>query len=487
MLVLSLLFLLLALRPLPSLEQEMRFWSTLLLVLHLIHLWIPLWPVWAGFWAVVILLYRTWRGCWQAGKALLAQLALALPFLLVASMPTRFIDAGRYYDQTVRWFEHGMLAGIGNFDLYLIQASAAHSFEALGNALIGQGQNELVPLLSSYLIARWMTDANKSFSWALGLCIALVWGVLVQFAQSSSPDLLLIALVLGGFPFKNRSLRWMLMLLFPLIKLYGVLLSLFLLFQHGKDWRNGLFWSLGLAFAAFKLVYLAGWLPFIGSLSLPWSISPESGEFIGQAASAEKPMNVGTFPIANIPLRIAEYISLCIYLFLLWHIYKMRKRSIILITQALLLALWIVLFPQARLLFPLILLQLLILIRHTHPFNKARFQLKWGVLGLGLLSALSPWSKLPITYNRWQNFTRYSGWEYVQWLKPHPLWTVAVSDQGQENGWIYYSPQEDQYCFDSAFPCRRFAARSFESLDSSSLSQPRLGSWGKLPYLYNKK
>ena len=194
MLLLVIMALLLLVRGFEKPAQEALFWGGVILVLHLVHLVRPLDTGTAVFWAVLILGSRLVGGRWPGWPALGRRLALMLPFLLVASMPTRFIDAGRYYNQTVRWFEEGVMAGLGNFDLYLIQASAGHSLEALGNALLAGGQNEVVPLVGALLLARGL----ERLSWRgpdvlLGL---LTMGVMTQFAQASSPDLLLVALLL---------------------------------------------------------------------------------------------------------------------------------------------------------------------------------------------------------------------------------------------------------------------------------------------------
>ena len=486
MLVLVSMALVLLVRGFEKPAQEALFWGGVILALHLVHLLLPMGTGMAVFWAVLILGSRLVGGRWPGWPALGRRLALMLPFLLVASMPTRFIDAGRYYNQTVRWFEEGLLAGLGNFDLYLIQASAGHSLEAVGNALLAEGQNEVLPLIAALLLARGL----ESLSWRGPdlMAAGLVMGVMTQFAQASSPDLLLVALLLAAGPAPPRWLRGLLMLLFPLIKLYGALYALWLWWPER---RSGWAWGAvagGGFLAGLKLVYLAGWLPGIGPLGLPWSITGAAGDFIGNAVGGAVALNPGRYEGGLGGLRTMETLGVGFFLLLwglvkLWHPGGWRSYFGAYGAHLLLLALWLWLFPQARILlilcFPLLLLPL-----QKGSFQKPDFSLKpWALfLLLGCFSALWPWQYFSWVEQRWQRFTRYSGYPAVHWATPAPLWQVATRRVDSAGGMPFYVPVGRQYCYDAAFPCRYYAARSYED-GSAPKTWPVRGEWKGIPYL----
>lgn len=486
MLVLISIALVLLVRGFEKPAQEALFWGGGILAIHLLHLVLPMGTGAAILWTVLILGSRLVWGRWPGWAALGRRLALMLPFLLVASMPTRFIDAGRYYNQMVRWFEQGLLAGLGNFDLYLIQASAGHSLEALGHALLAGGQNEVLPLVAALLLARGM----EGLAWRGPdlMTAGLVMGVMTQFAQASSPDLLLVALLLAAGPTPTRSLRVLLMLLFPLIKLYGALYALWLWWpERRKSWAWGALAGAGLL-AGLKLIYLAGWLPGIGPLGLPWSITGAAGDFIGKAVGGSEKLNPGHYEGGLGGLRTIETLGIGFFL-LLWGLGKLRHpgswRAYLgdYGSNLLLLLLWLWLFPQVRILLVLC-FPLLLMPRKGGTFLKAPFAFRpWPLfLLLGSFSALWPWQSFSLAGQRWQRFTRYSGYTEVRWGTPAPLWQVATRRVDSAGVMPFYVPVGRQYCYDAAFPCRYFEAHSYED-ESAPAAWPVVAEWKGIPYL----
>jgi len=304
MLLLILIFLGVHFKKLARLEHEILFWGFWLLLIHTLAFWGALNFVTALVIVVLMSSWRLYRGHWWSAPELGQMLLYALPFLLVGSMPNRFIDSGRYYNQTVRWLEIGLPRGLANFDLYLIQASAAHSWEALGNILSGTGQNELTTLLAAGLIARTLLELQP-FPKIVSPLLLMIFGFWVHFSQAASPDLLLLAFTFTLLKAQERS-KLFLILLLPLVKLQGALIALFLVVSF---WKSAYFKKslvilvISAILAAAKLIWLAGWLPVVGSLHLPWSITEAGATFISRSVTGHQGLNSGVYLSAFLRLR----------------------------------------------------------------------------------------------------------------------------------------------------------------------------------------
>lgn len=455
MLVLSLVFLSLALRPLGA-AAEWRFWLILVLVTQILGFSIGLsGPVAAGL-LLSGFVYRFWAGSWLPWKELLRYFFYALPFLLVASMPARFLDTGTYYNQSIRWFIAGVPAGLANLDLFLIQASAAHSFEALGTSLWGGlGGSSLGPVLASFLLVRRYRDLAGPLALDIALALLLFFG-LALFAQSPSPELLAMALMAGALgpkaPLQKAGDIGLLIVILLLIKLSFLIILPLLLWQKARQYPQLWAWTaLGLVLAAAKMIWLAGWLPLFGSLAyLPWAL-PEawtpllSLDGVGERMGAQGHYLWGYWRSADLGLIGL----LLIQLFLLRNFMPSDLWRLALLS----LLLGLVFMPQARLFLPLFLYYLLA----AWPADQTGGQRRWvlAIPMLALVWVLVPWQGY-LQAGRLQNFFQYGGWAQLGWLWPQPNWqlpTEAEQREGPRGSFTLHQPPSGQACFDSAFPC----------------------------------
>lgn len=430
-----------------------------LLTIHVLAFFIGV-----GFWLsccalLVLVLYRIFFSVRMSKEMIFQGAFLALPFLLVASMPTRFIDAGRYYDQSVRWFMHGIPAGLANFDLYFIQMSAVHSFEAVGNQLAQQGQNLLTPLISLLVLLRAFIEMKNKFNNPFFIfLLILFFGGAVHFFQTSSPDILLITLVTAIFlngDINKLSKQNVLLLgiLAPFLKLTALPITLLaaLWLLQLKAHRALLLLFLAMPLLLVKHIWLAGWLPVIGSVPVFWKIPANAASFISKSVAGYEEYNSKGYVFGR--FRLPDLLIGILYLFtLLSYIRLFGYKHILSIFALAFFIFWIIVYPQGRYILPFwfILLAQLSRISFTFTFNR-----RWtfvGVFVIGLLSTLINWTSY-FNDSRIVNFLSFSGYDYVAWIKPHPLWEVETEVKTLENDFQYHVPLNLYQCFDSPFPC----------------------------------
>jgi len=372
----------------------------------------------------------------------------------------------------------GLPRGLANFDLYLIQASAAHSWEALGNILSFTGQNELTTLLAAGLIARTLLEL-KPFPKLLSPLLLLIFGFWVHFSQAASPDLLLLAFTFTLLKAQERS-KLLLILLLPLLKLQGALIALFLVISF---WKSAYFkkslviLAISAILAAAKLIWLAGWLPVVGSLHLPWSITEAGATFISRSVTGHQGLNSGVYLSAFLRLRWLDSLVMLAHLSsLLLLFFGIRQHSpagakSFALRHLFLFGIWLLLFPQGRYLlgmWTLLFVDSATLLKTswTGFHNKPKLAL---TLGTGLLAALVPLQHLLPGNSRWQHFFDYSGFANIAWVKPHPLWQLPTRLHTLPGNFHFHVPKGPQYCFDSAFPCREWPGAAYGT-DSTALS-----------------
>lgn len=459
MVVISLLFALLTIRQFASVEQEVRFWSSFVLISHLVGFTLGLKPMVSATLLISFLGYRFIHGERGTLQSIRKQCIWALPFLLTASMPARFLDAGSYYDQSVRWFIQGIPAGLANLDLFLIQASAAHSFEALLTSLWGSwAGSSWTAIISTYLITRLLMAIRVSHPLHLVLPVLFLF-VFVHFAQTSSPDLLGVALFLPvlwpSHPLKNTTL-FLLLIALVLIKAtllpLALLLALRLARSQTKAWLSV---ALGTTLVLAKWVWTAGWLPIIGRLSpLPWAIPTQWSALLEGAYSPQRIGPIGLFVFGN--LRLSE---LVFFLFLMSLIIALRRQmhkgEIAILGIGVVYGLWIM--PQARLFLPLLVyLGALALIytgnRPCRLIPGKRTYLLPLAATLMVVLPIGQW----LPNGRLKDFYDFGGYANIHWMTPCPNWVIhteAQTKKGPEGSFNYHRPLDHPQCFDAAFPC----------------------------------
>lgn len=395
------------------------------------------------------------------GKVEWRTLILAIPFLLTASMPSRFLDAGTYYNQAARWFEVGVPTGIGNFSLFLMQASIAHSNEALVNVLLGVGQNEVSALLSIYFVTAALARKAQP-GWqhlVIGALLFIVW---VHFTQASNADFLLIAILVFVFwkrPYAERSSSELLvlMVLLPFIKPVGAALSVVLFVEWIFKRRFQGWWLLPLGGAVFilKRIWVSGRVPLLPNDTLPFAIPDAAIEYLAFRNTFYD------YPGRNLLPFNADLLILLVYLPVLYvFIRQYRGWQVWTYTfiHLVILSLWSVSYPAARYLFPFMVLMLI-------QLNSVRYGLPYrgfvvGCLVLGLVSVLPPWNAIAKT-PRSQRFLAYGGWKHIHWVKPAPLWSPETRPLNLDNDFVMYLPTENHKCFDAAFPCNTHGVHDY--------------------------
>lgn len=451
-------FVLISIWRFEKLEHELSYWAVLVILSQVAGYLMGL-----SFYTSILILstftvYRIWKARLAKKAEVISLLLLGLPFLFTASMPTRFLDAGRYYNQTVRWFIEGVPRGLANFDLYLIQGSGAHSLEALLTSLTKTGYDIFVPLISTYLIVRFIQRLlQEQANWLL---VVIIYLVLPHFAQTSSPDLLAMALAMSMVVSRNPAnlVIGLVSGTLLLVKLSFAPLALFFLFRMPSLKRlQGMLVFGGIAsLSFFKLIWTAGWLPAIGILPVEWSISSEQIEILSNATLGYSEGNRGQYIIDGYPWRWLD--TLLILGYVLLSIYYRRRistlESIFHFTIGLVALLFV---PQARFILPLLLVLIYSMGRSrggdlpVSPFLRQNISII--ALCIGLFSVLVPWHNF-IQSERIKHYLDYGGLGWVSWLTPTPNWVIETKEyQLGDERFIYYTPVEDFQCFDSQFPC----------------------------------
>lgn len=478
MIILILIFTLLWVKKLSTPFEEAIYWSIIILGVHIsafiwkIDIYITV------IWLAVIVVSRGSLGHWTSRKDYFKGLILSLPFLAVASMPTRFLDAGRYYDQTVRWFQEGIPRGLANFDLYLIQASAAHSFEALGNALHSAGQNEVVPIVSAFLIVYTFLK-HGDFTINSILIYFIFYLLLSNFFQCSSPDLLGIALITAYFFNDKRETsdysKGVIALTLPLIKLTFIPFSLLFLAQlvFKKRIKVSVTLICLLVLLPLKTAYLAGWVPIAGILDVNWKIPQEAIEYLRSATIGQSTHNDGEYFLKEFNFRVIDLVVLLIYvLVLFFYSIKAHKKQVDanIIFMWTIPAFWIMVVPQGRFLIPFILY--IVYISHKDgKWQNSTIPKAFTVSSISVLSLfviLPNWSNLS-SNSRIQRFLSYSGFQEIRWIKPSDLWHIKAEEIQLTKEITYYKPSEKFECFDTEFPCN---ARIIKHFGGDSIYTP---------------
>ena len=438
-------------------KQEIVFWSAFMAIVYIIAFFFGLKPGISISILITFIGTRFFisRRIWdiESSKALL----VSIPFLFTASMPTRFLDAGTYYEQSARWFEHGVPKGLGNFDIFLMQSSMAHSNEALINSLLSIGQNEVSILIGTLLLSLAFSRI-KELNLVKTFIGFIVFGILVHFTQSSSSDFLIIALLLfyflerDSFSRGNNELIAIIIIL-PFIKPVGAGISLLLVLELWQKTRFKYFWILALSAFLFiaKNFWVSGWIPILGRMPVEFAIPHEAKSFLKY---------ISTFYTYegrnNLPFN-SDLIFGVLYLGLIaiqsW-LNKQNKKPWLknLIVHFLILGYWVFYAPAGRYLLPFFLIILL-----TIPL-KANFKphptIYFPILFLliGLFSVLPQWGSL-LTNARAQRLLSYGGVNNIHWITPSPLWQPQTKPIDLEEGFTYYLPIEPYLCFDANFPC----------------------------------
>lgn len=442
-------------------DKELIFWLLLILVLHLVGFLYKIDLVVLLVVGLPFLIYRWIFGKWSTLKELRSALLLAVPFLLTASMPTRFLDSGRYYEQSVRWFQNGIPAGLANFDLYLVQMSAAHSLEAIGNVFLQTSQNDLTPILSMLLfvfgINHW-----KVLNFGRGLMLALIYFFLVQFAQCSSPDLLVSAVVFAAFcagkGFSSGSrLYWMLvMVALPFIKLSAVGISLIIfirLILEGHKFSCWLFFG-GCLFLM-KMAWLSGWLPLFGSLHVPWGIPLEAiSQLQGDVSILNYSEDYNPYLISSLRMRLLDTLFGLLFFCVIGCSYIMKRLDLVdFVLFFIVFVAWVFVIPQGRILLPYIIFAILVT-SSKKGGEHYRYSTNWiayGTFIMGTLIVLPNWKNLSSS-PRVQHFFDYGGVSNVGWFKPKALWSPETEERTLQD-LSYHVPIEPFECFDAEFPC----------------------------------
>ena len=441
-----------------SLSQEISFWVVAVLLIHLLAFVSGI-----GFWLSYVvlsalILYRIFFSVRMSKKVIVQGALLALPFLLVMSMPTRFIDAGRYYDQSVRWFMNGVPAGLANFDLYFIQMSAVHSLEAVGNQISMQGQNLLTPLISLVILLRSFFENKSNINLYFFALLSLFFGGVVHFFQTSSSDLFLFSILTALFLHAEAnkiSPKAILCvgIIAPFLKLtalpVSILAGLFLL-QH-KAYKEIAILSFGMLLLVAKHIWLAGWLPVIGSVPVFWKIPENAASFITKSVAAYEAYNskgyvLGRFRLPDLFVGVLYFITTLAYL------KHFGVKNLIAIFSVLFFIFWVVVFPQGRYLLPIWFILLAQLSQVPLTISISPRKAFATVLVLGLTSTLVNWTHL-FRNERIHHFLNFSGISNVNWISPHPLWVVETRAISIDHNFKYHEPVGNYQCFDSPFPC----------------------------------
>lgn len=461
MIILILIFTLLWVKKLSSPFEEAIYWSIIILGVHIsAFVWkIDIYTT--VLWLFIIIISRLKLGNWSNPRSYLKGLILSLPFLAVASMPTRFLDAGRYYDQTVRWFQEGIPRGLANFDLFLIQASAAHSFEALGNVLYSNGQNEVVSIVSAFLIVYTFLN-NGNFNIPSIIVYLIFYALLSNFFQCSSPDLIGIALITAYF-FNDKKetpdyAKVFMAGVLPLIKLTLTPFSLLFLVQliSKRKLNEAIVATLFLCLAALKNFYLSGWVPVVGLFDVSWKIPQEAVNYIKLAALGLESHNEGLYLGTSQTYRLIDVFVYLVYIVTIsiffWHTrsQKLKTTAIFLIAIAIL---WPVISPHGRYLFPVILFALYELSKLKDI--SLRIHPKLAIVGIGCLAliTLAPSWHETLSNPRIKRFFDYAGVKQISLYKPSPMWHIESKKIQLDDDFSFYAPIQEYECFDTDFPC----------------------------------
>lgn len=443
-------------------EKELVFWISFILVSHLIGFSYKVDTLAAWALLVSFIGYRFFIGTWAHPKEILWGILLAIPFLLTASMPTRFLDSGRYYEQSVRWFEYGVPAGLANFDLYFIQMSAAHSIEAIGNSVLNVGQNDFSSLIAIAVIVSGLMQFKNV---ALGKLLTglLLFTFLVQFAQASSPDLLVCAIVFTSFAgvanFNSENSKyWILVaIVLPFIKLSAGGISVLILIKLFTSKAKFPIWPILMAvmFFILKFMWLSGWVPVIGNLNLAWSIPQEAmAQLKGDVAIENYSESYNPYLFEALHLRALDLLFGVGFLMIL--LFKGLRKTVSSPLGIFFLGIftaWLLIIPQGRILLPYILVLLLINdgIRESQGIAISTSQFKVALLAIGLIFVLPNWHKVSNS-PRIQHFFDYGGISNVSWIKPTPLWKPDTKKTFL-GAFEYHVPSTPLECFDATFPC----------------------------------
>ncbi|KAB2814339.1 hypothetical protein [Phaeocystidibacter luteus] len=459
MIALLFAFSILSIRRFSDLNHEILFWLALVVTSQILGFGFGVGPILSGVMLSAFFIVRIVRGSWATGREFIVQLFMALPFLLVATMPTRFLDAGRYYNQTVRWFIEGIPLGLANFDLYLIQASGAHSMEAMLTSITITGYDVLVPLVSTLLIVRSASSWDHKIPRLIALFI--IYAILVQFAQTSSPDLLGIALIIalsanGNQRIANSTLAIGAAVL-PVIKLAFVPVSLLwlILFLLKNQYKCALIITAGGIFCAMKIFWVSGWLPLLGIMEVPWHIQMSDLEILSEATSGDVSGNRGSYIISGMRWRYLDAAVIAGYLaIVLVNRKNLARYDFIALLLTGIVAL--VFIPQARFILPLVLLTLLKVsgnsIPNIHSYKHAMFALFIGMI------AILPHYPTWINDERVSHFLDFSGYKNIRWLVPSSNWRIETLEMESADGsFQYHKPANDFQCFDGDFPCTTYS------------------------------
>jgi len=438
-------------------KQEIVFWSIFMCSVFFIAFFFGL----TNWLSLVILLSfvgirihlseRVWTK--ESSIALL----ISIPFLLTATMPTRFLDAGSYYEQSARWFQHGIPKGLGNFDVFLMQSSMAHSNEALLNSILGVGQNEVSILISIFLISIAFSRIKK-INWAIGLLAFIVFGVLVHFTQSSSSDFLLIAFITYYFLERPRAKRGTfelisIIVILPFIKPVGAGLSVLLALELFNKTRFKYAWVLALAAVLFVLknFWVSGWLPIIGEMPVSFSIPTEAKTFL---------KFTNTFydyeGRNSLPFNLDLVFGFLYFLLISVQAYLRKLQNKPWVTEAifhlLILSYWVFKAPAGRYLFPFFVVILISMPLRKNFYQRKVIYLFFFFTALGLFSVLPTWNHV-LTGARAQRFFAFGGFKNVHWTTPSPLWQPKTKPIILDGNFTCNLPVEPYQCFDATFPC----------------------------------
>lgn len=446
-------------------EKELIFWILFMSTLHVVafifglSFWFSC--VFLGLFLALRLYHSNRKWDTKSSRALV----LSIPFLLTATMPTRFLDAGTYYDQTAQWFTEGIPKGIGNFDLFLMQCSVAHSNEAILNSINSNGQNNVSVIISTLLIVLAFSREKKinRFYTLIGTIIFLVY---VHFAQSSSSDLLLLGLLVYYLLERNSSSRSeqeliALIIILPFIKPVGAGISVLLAIELWQRTKFKYVWILSIAALVFvgKSFWVSGWLPLIGKTAVSFAIPTEAREYLEfrQHYFNYEGRNEFNF---NVDLVFGFiYLVLIGFQFISSKADETRKH-IIAFGHILILSYWTINTPAARYLFPFYIF-ILLEIRSNLFLNKVS-SIKTLILflSIGLLSTVPDWG-IMLKHPRAKRLLAYGGFSNINWVKPAPLWKIPTKKIVIENGFTCYLPNEPFPCYNSTFPCNSNIARHY--------------------------
>lgn len=472
MLILFVAFTLIFIRRLPDVQAEINLWLTVCILSQIIAIPLGLNYFTAGMLILIPMAIKYWRGRTTTLSEFLRGSLLSLPFIAVTSMPTRFLDAGRYYDQTIRWLVNGVPAGIANFDLYLLQMSGAHSMEAVITTFIDSGQNNFVSLLSTFLIVIAFLQSRKNNVFLL-IALALLFLIGVHFAQTSAPGLLVYTLIFSlFFSIKKLSdIRSETLILvgtaIPLIKITAAPLSILaaLELMRRKDFKGIAGLSIGGLLVLSKTIWTAGWIPGFGVLPLEWAIPKSAVELMKSAVNISKHQARGYyFNLFNFQIRWTAaimafifWVFACIYITSKLKDYK--TTLIKLITVIAVFTFWLFYYPQIRFILPFFIVILGLLYHENSRFNVNK-KVVYLVWFLSLCTILPDFTPL-MPNERAKHFFAYSGFKNINLIVPHRSWQLETATFTLDKNFTYYVPVENYHCYDSKFPCTRNQVKVF--------------------------